>query len=139
MCLLKVANPTKPSEYVRFTDTEITTASAATTTAAGVESGVPSYGQSQFMEESDYSMYTGYSQTREMSAMVTALTHVASGQNYRPDTSGGGGSGIYYSANSPPSSVYSSSSSGSRAGQKRNRDQEEFRSGLQSSSSLKIG
>ncbi|XP_055820647.1 ethylene-responsive transcription factor ERF110-like isoform X2 [Solanum dulcamara] len=134
MCLLKVANPTKPSEYVRFTDTEITTASATITTAAGVESGVPSYGQSQFMEESDYSMYTGYSQTREMSAMVTALTHVVSGQNYRPDTSGGGGSGIYYSANSPPSSA----SSGSQAGQKRSRDQEEFRSGLQSSSSVKI-
>ncbi|KAL3322040.1 hypothetical protein AABB24_039594 [Solanum stoloniferum] len=84
-------------------------------------------------------MYTGYSdsQTRDMSAMVTALTHVVSGQDYRPDISGVGGGERYYSLNSP-SSAYSSSSSGSRAGQKRSRDQDEFRSGLSSSSSVKI-
>ncbi|KAJ8541490.1 hypothetical protein K7X08_002306 [Anisodus acutangulus] len=67
-------------------------------------------------------MFTGYSQTRDMSAMVTALTHVVSGRrpgewNYRPEITGvttsfGGGSP-------------SSSSSGSWAGQKRRRDQEE--------------
>ncbi|CAN4118102.1 unnamed protein product [Withania somnifera] len=70
-------------------------------------------------------MLGGYSQTREMSAMVTALTHVLSGQNNQPDTgvAVGGSSGIY-SVNSP-SPPYSSSSSGSRAGQKRSREQEE--------------
>ncbi|XP_049355565.1 ethylene-responsive transcription factor ERF110-like isoform X4 [Solanum verrucosum] len=76
-----------------------------------------------------------------MSEMVTALTHVVSGQDYRPDTSGVGvgvgGGERYYSLNSP-SSAYSSSSSGSRAGLKRSRDQDEFRSGLSSSSSVKI-
>ncbi|XP_019229917.1 PREDICTED: ethylene-responsive transcription factor ABR1-like isoform X2 [Nicotiana attenuata] len=144
MCLLKVANPRKSSEYVRFTDTsdsEITTTTAA-------EGGAQPYGQSdqffeqmiqqQIQQEADYllptssamPMFTGYGQTRDMSAMVTALTHVVSGQNYRPDISGsvtpsfGGGGSRIYSANSP-SSAYSSSSSGSRAGQKRSRDQEE--------------
>lgn len=144
MCLLKVANPRKSSEYVRFTDT----GDSETTTTTAAEGGAQPYGQSdqcfeemiqqQIQQEADYllstssamPMFTGYSQTREMSAMVTALTHVVSGSNYRPDISGsvttsfgGGGSGIY-SANSP-SSAYSSSSSGSRAGQKRSRDQEE--------------
>ncbi|XP_009792228.1 uncharacterized protein LOC107825487 isoform X2 [Nicotiana tabacum] len=144
MCLLKVANPRKSSEYVRFTDTS----DSETTTTTAAEGGAQPYGQGdQFFEEmiqqqihqeADYllstssamPMFTGYSQTREMSTMVTALTHVVSCQSYRPDISGsvtssfgGGGSGIY-SANSP-SSAYSSSSSGSRAGQKRSRDQEE--------------
>lgn len=121
MYLLKVANSRKSSEYVSFTDTEYT---ATATTAAAVEGGGGQpYGRSQFFEGGDYSMFTGYSQTGEMSAMVTALTHVVSGQKYRPDSSG---TGICYS----PSSAYSSSSSGSRAGQKRrSRDQEEFRSG----------
>ncbi|XP_009606951.1 ethylene-responsive transcription factor ABR1-like isoform X1 [Nicotiana tomentosiformis] len=144
MCLLKVANPRKSSEYVRFTDT----GDSETTTTTAAEGGAQPYGQSdqcfeemiqqQIQQEADYllstssamPMFTGYSQTREMSAMVTALTHVVSGSNYRPDISGsvttsfgGGGSGIY-SANSP-SSAYSSTSSGSRAGQKRSRDQEE--------------
>nr|AUY63104.1 AP2/ERF transcription factor [Panax notoginseng] len=86
-------------------------------------------------------MFTRYSQSREMSAMVTALTHVVSGQRsgeltyYRPEFSGGGmmsfgggggagGSGIYTS--NSPSSAYSSSSSssGSWAGQKRGREEE---------------
>ncbi|MCD7467708.1 hypothetical protein HAX54_005273 [Datura stramonium] len=160
MCLLKVANPRKPIEYVRFADTGED--AETTANAAAAEGGGQPYGQSQFFEETDYNllstsatpMFTGYSQTREMSAMVTALTHVVSGPNYRPDVSGsvtssfGGGSSGIYSANSP-SSAYSSSSSGSRAGrQKRSRDQEEseqshhgvyggfgeFRGGLKSSS-----
>ncbi|KAK4351331.1 hypothetical protein RND71_030644 [Anisodus tanguticus] len=141
-----VANPRKPSEYVRFTDTgDAATTTTATATAAVAESGAQPYGQSQYFdeiiqqqiqqEEADYlPMFRGFSQTRHMSAMGTAVTHVVSGQDYRPDMSGsvtssfdgggGGFSGIYYSANSP-SSAYSSSSSGSRAGQKRSREQEE--------------
>ncbi|KAK4374414.1 hypothetical protein RND71_005091 [Anisodus tanguticus] len=145
MCLFKVANPRKPSEYVRFTDTgDAATTTTATATAAVAESGAQPYGQSQYFdeiiqqqiqqEEGDYlPMFRGFSQMRHMSAMGTAVTHVVSGQDYRPDMSGsvtssfgggGGFSGIYYSANSP-SSAYSSSSSGSRAGQKRSREQEE--------------
>ncbi|KAK4354626.1 hypothetical protein RND71_026820 [Anisodus tanguticus] len=137
MCLLKVANPRKPSDYVRFTDAETTT-TTATSMAITIEGGAQPYEQSQFFQEmiqqveGDYlPMFRGYSQTKDMSAMVTALTHVVSGRNYQPDMSGdvtssfgdGGGSssGIYYSTNSP-SSAYSSSSSGSR---KRSRDQEE--------------
>lgn len=85
-------------------------------------------------------MFSGYSQSPEMSAMVTALTHVVSGQRsgewgyHRPDPSGsvtmsfGGAGSVIQSANSP-SSAYSSSSSGSWAGQKRGRDQEETVSG----------
>ncbi|KAL3322038.1 hypothetical protein AABB24_039594 [Solanum stoloniferum] len=135
MCFLKVANSRKSNEYVRFTDTEDTQTTAVTAAAGSVGGGQ----FDQFLEEDDYSMYTGYSdsQTRDMSAMVTALTHVVSGQDYRPDISGVGGGERYYSLNSP-SSAYSSSSSGSRAGQKRSRDQDEFRSGLSSSSSVKI-
>ncbi|KAI3807472.1 hypothetical protein L1987_23401 [Smallanthus sonchifolius] len=66
---------------------------------------------------------TEYSMSGELSAMVTALTHVVSGgANISPSFRGGGG-GIY--ALDSPSSAYSSSSSGSLAGQKRIRDQEE--------------
>ncbi|XP_019175167.1 PREDICTED: ethylene-responsive transcription factor ABR1-like [Ipomoea nil] len=105
-------------------------------------------------------IFSEFGQMREMSAMVTALTHVVSGQQrsyYQTETAPPvmapvvGGSGVY-SANSP-SSVYSSSSSGSLAGQKRRRDQEEgvtqfaeqaprvyggFRGGESSSSSVKL-
>ncbi|CAN4081193.1 unnamed protein product [Withania somnifera] len=96
--------------------------------------------QQQIQQETEYlmsatatPMFTGYShESRDMSAMVTALTDVVSGRrqgewSYRPDIGGvttasfGGASGSsIYSANSP-----SSSSSGSWAGQKRRRDQEE--------------
>lgn len=83
-------------------------------------------------------MFPGYG--GEMSAMVSALTHVVSGQRsgewgyIRPDLSGsvtvpfGGGGSVIQSANSP-TSAYSSSSSGSWAGQKRGREQEETVSG----------
>ncbi|XP_027769163.1 ethylene-responsive transcription factor ERF110-like isoform X2 [Solanum pennellii] len=119
MCFLKVANSRKSSEFVRFTDTDDTQTTAVTAIGGGVEGG------GQF----DYSMYTGYcdSQARDMSE----FTHVVSGQDYRPDTR-------YYSVNSP-SSAYSSSSSGSRAVLKRSRDQQEFGTGVSSSSSVKIG
>ncbi|CAK9134682.1 unnamed protein product [Ilex paraguariensis] len=69
-------------------------------------------------------MFSGYNRSIEMSAMVTALTQVVSGNrsselSYRPDLSGGS---VNYPANSPS---YSSSSSGSWTGQKRGRDQQE--------------
>lgn len=176
MCLLKVANQRDSGEYDRIPSTA---GDSETTTTEGIPQ---TYEQSQSFEEmlqqqiqqeADYlmsasanPMYTGYTQSRDMSAMVTALTHVVSGRRqgewgYRPEISGGtasfggggggggGGSGSIYSANSP-----SSSSSGSWAGQKRRRDQEEsvtgeqpqrvygsfgeFRSG-ESSSSVKPG
>ncbi|CAI9763942.1 unnamed protein product [Fraxinus pennsylvanica] len=85
------------------------------------------------------SMFSGHSQSLEMSAMVTALTHVVSGQRYggerwlTPEQLSGdavapsfaGGSGNIHLANSPSSAAYSSSSSGSLPGQKRRRDQED--------------
>ncbi|GJR55735.1 DNA-binding domain-containing protein [Tanacetum coccineum] len=70
-----------------------------------------------------------YSYSREMSAMVTALTHVVSGQTSSA-ASGTISSPSYlrtagvFSSDSP-SSAYSSSSSGSLAGHKRVRDQDE--------------
>ncbi|KAK6131465.1 hypothetical protein DH2020_034806 [Rehmannia glutinosa] len=61
------------------------------------------------------SMLSGHSQSIEMSAMVTALTHVVSGQRQGgADTSSYLPSGV-----DSPTSAYSSSSSGSWAGQKR--------------------
>uniref|UniRef100_A0A5B7ANF6 Putative ethylene-responsive transcription factor ABR1 n=1 Tax=Davidia involucrata TaxID=16924 RepID=A0A5B7ANF6_DAVIN len=119
MCLLKVANPRDSGEYVRFPPTDTT------------DEGEP---PQELLSSAAMPVFAGYCQSREMSAMVTALTHVVSGQRsgdrggYRPDMSGAatssfaGGSGIY-SANSP-SSAYSSSSSGSWAGQKRGREEE---------------
>ncbi|KAA8546587.1 hypothetical protein F0562_002674 [Nyssa sinensis] len=119
MCL-KVANPRDSGDYARFP--------AADTP----DEGDPSqHNQSQEqMQQADAlmssaaaaSMLTGYSQSREMSAMVSALTHVVSGQRTGAVTSVAGGSGIY-SSNSP-SSAYSSSSTGSWAGQKRGREEE---------------
>ncbi|XP_015072152.1 ethylene-responsive transcription factor ABR1-like [Solanum pennellii] len=150
MCILKVANQGDSGQYDRIPSTA---GDSETTTNEGIPQP---YEQSQsfeemlqqqiqqeteyLMSESANPMYTGYSQSRDMSAMVTALTHVVSGRReaewgYRPDISGvttsfggggGGGSGSIYSANSP-----SSSSSGSWAGQKRRRDQEESVTGEQ--------
>lgn len=83
-----------------------------------------------------------YNQAREMSEMVTALTHVVSGQGHNfnfNETSyfaaprdsvvrfgGGGSSGgnWIYRSDSPSSSAYSSSSSGSLTGQKRGREED---------------
>ncbi|PHT84007.1 Ethylene-responsive transcription factor [Capsicum annuum] len=145
MCILKVANPGDSGEYDRIPSTAGGDDSETTTPTTTTE-GIPQpYEQSQSFEEmlqqqiqqeteylmsaSETPMFTGYSQSRDMSAMVTALTHVVSGRRqggewgYRPDISGvttSFGSGSIYSGNSP-----SSSSSGSWAGQKRRRDQEE--------------
>ncbi|XAR48648.1 hypothetical protein NMG60_11031535 [Bertholletia excelsa] len=116
MCLLKVADPRDSGEFIRFTETDTSTDEEETRrqeAAAATQ------------------MLSGYGSSREMSAMVSALTRVVSGQRsgpvaYRPDPSGAMtasfASGIY-SSNSP-SSPYSSSSSGSWVGQKRGREEE---------------
>ncbi|KAL2503720.1 ethylene-responsive transcription factor ABR1-like [Abeliophyllum distichum] len=148
--LVKVANPRDSGEYVRFPpDTSTSTSTAAATTSAAAVLINDPYYQMQQQEQPDYSlsavagapMFSGYGPSREMSAMVTALTHVVSGQRYGSERwltpeqlSGGavappfaaavGGSGNIQLANSP-SSAYSSSSSGSWPGRKRRRDQED--------------
>ncbi|KAA8537936.1 hypothetical protein F0562_027484 [Nyssa sinensis] len=127
MCLLKVANPRDSGEYLRFPPPD--------NNDGGERSQLPQSQEQmqQALLSSAMPMFAGYNQSREMSAMVSALTQVVSGQGsgdggYRPDMSGAatsslaGGSGIY-SLNSPPS-PYSSSSSGSWAGQKRGRAEE---------------
>ncbi|XP_058188798.1 ethylene-responsive transcription factor ERF110-like [Rhododendron vialii] len=65
-------------------------------------------------------MFAGLGRSREMTAMVTALTHVVSGQRQdRGETTTSFGN-----SPPPPSSIYSSSSSGSWGGQKREREEE---------------
>nr|AUY63106.1 AP2/ERF transcription factor [Panax notoginseng] len=123
MCMIKVANSRDSGEFIRFPAEDTTE-----------EGGI---GRTQPPPEAA-PMYMGYSHSGEMSAMVTALTHVVSGQRsddltyYSPELSGGsmvsfgsgngGGSGIY-TPNSP-SSGYSSSIPGSWAGQKKTRNEE---------------
>ncbi|CAA3015988.1 ethylene-responsive transcription factor ABR1-like [Olea europaea subsp. europaea] len=151
MLLLKVANPRDSGEYVRFpaetsTSTSTSTVAVTTTTTSATVLNIDPYYQMQHQDQPDYllsavaggSMFSGHSQLQEMSAMVTALTHVVSGQRYggeRRSTpeqlSGGavapsfaGGTGNIHLVTSP-SSAYSSSSSGSWPGQKRRRDQED--------------
>ncbi|KAK3018023.1 hypothetical protein RJ639_004743 [Escallonia herrerae] len=115
MCLIKVANAGDSGEYSRFQAEDATE-----------EGGPPQ--QTAAAAAAVTPMLTGYSQSREMSAMVTALTHVVSGQRY------GGGEAVDYSRSDlgggalnissflPNSPAYSSSSSGSWAGQKRVRE-----------------
>ncbi|KAL6315520.1 hypothetical protein AAG906_000820 [Vitis piasezkii] len=135
MCKLKVANPRDSGEYVRFP-------------AAGggnEDVGPPPPQQSEEpVPVASETMYSGYSRASEMSAMVSALTHVVSGQRAGDygyasgfigaaggvtSSFGSGGSGIYTS--SSPLSAYSSSSgsgsasgSASWVGQKRGRELE---------------
>lgn len=153
------------------TTADTATASAMTTNLVGVGQQSPFFSleelqqqqqQQQLLldQQTDYLlsgaaplMFSGgYSQSREMSAMVTALTDVVSGQrsgqwnfSSRPELSGAAaatataattktpppfaGGSVIHSANSP-SSAYSSSSSGSWAGQKRGRDQDDSVSGF---------
>ncbi|KAL3513935.1 hypothetical protein ACH5RR_026652 [Cinchona calisaya] len=169
MSLTKVANPQETDEYARLPatiNTAMTTTTTATATAnmratniGGDSESLPQaqrilsfeqLHQLQQLEQQQQQewpeMFSGYSQSAgEMSAMVTALTHVVSGQRSssgewayynRPaqDQSGsvtvsfGGGGSVIQSANSP-SSAYSSSSSGSWGRKKRGRDLEESVSG----------
>ncbi|KAL0326022.1 UNVERIFIED_CONTAM: Ethylene-responsive transcription factor [Sesamum radiatum] len=139
MCLLKVANRRDSGDYARFPargNTETTTTTSATTSTGAVNVPIP-YFHMQQQEQPDYllsavvapPMLSGQSQSREMSAMVTALTHVVSGQRQGGLFSGAvassfspGGSGNFIES---PSSAYSSSSSGSWTGQKRRRDRDD--------------
>lgn len=132
MCLLKVASPRDTGEYVRFpaTDEEGLTQQQAQLRGEMHQLADPIVSP----EAAAAPVFSGYSQSREMSAMVSALTHVVSGQRsanwdnygYRPaDLSGTAPSSIVcgsaiYTSNSP----YSSSSSGSWPGQKRGREEE---------------
>lgn len=116
MCFTKVANSRDSGDYANFDrDTD--------DGEGGGSAPQPPQSPPPDMFSSEYSM------SGELSAMVTALTHVVSGHgsggvggaSFSPSFPGGG---RHYSMDSPPS-TYSSSSSGSFAGQKRVRDQEE--------------
>ncbi|CAN4116447.1 unnamed protein product [Withania somnifera] len=139
MCLLKVANSKDSGEYERIPSTAGDSENTGIPQPYEQSQSFEEMLQQQIQQETEYlmsayetPMATGYnSQSRDMSAMVTALTHVVSGRgqgewSYRPDISGvttsfaGASGSTIYSGNSP-----SSSSSGSWAGQKRRRDQEE--------------
>ncbi|KAJ0615320.1 hypothetical protein HanIR_Chr02g0072791 [Helianthus annuus] len=106
MCFIKVANSRDSGDYASFDRV----------TDEG-EGGSPPPQSPPDMFSTEYSM------SGELSAMVSALTHVVSGH-------GGGGSGGFnvsptFRGLDSPSSAYSSSSSGSLAGQKRVRDHQE--------------
>ncbi|XP_010246271.1 PREDICTED: ethylene-responsive transcription factor ERF110-like isoform X2 [Nelumbo nucifera] len=123
MCLLKVANP---RETEGDTNEGFSQAPALPT-------------QQQLVDVSAASILSSYNRSREMSAMVSALTHVVSGERsgdwiYRPNFSGfaaptlaSSGVAVTYAAASPSSSYtssYTSSSSLSGVGQKRGREEE---------------
>ncbi|XP_075495478.1 uncharacterized protein LOC142532845 [Primulina tabacum] len=145
MCLLKVANRRDSNEYARFQATSNTQNTTASTTSTAATSA-PCFPMQQH-EQPDYllsaivapppplPLHSLYDESRDMSAMVSALTHVVSGQRQggqwflRPDqrtstitSSFAAPSAVGTRTASP---VYSSSSSGSWAGQKRRRNQEE--------------
>ncbi|CAA2934723.1 ethylene-responsive transcription factor ABR1-like [Olea europaea subsp. europaea] len=140
-----VANPQDIGEDVRLpTDT-----STSFATSAAVSNTNAYYQMQHEQEQPDYllsavaggAMFSGYSKSEDISAMVTAPTHVILGLSYGgerrfmseqlsggavapPFVASGGGSGNIQLDNSP-SSAYSSSSSGSWPSQKRRRDQED--------------
>ncbi|KAL8059392.1 hypothetical protein ABFX02_03G084700 [Erythranthe guttata] len=131
MCFSTVANRRDTGDYARFPATtgnrETTTTSAAATTST---TATP-YFHVQHQDQPDYllsAVVLGHGhghghQAQDMSAMVTALTHVVSGQRH-----GGQASSAVAPSFAPvdsPSSAYSSSSSGSWPGQKRRRDQDD--------------
>lgn len=108
----KVANPRDLGDYVRFPAT------------GDDEEGASSEQDPQHvtaaMGEEAAAVFAGYDRTREMTAMVTALTHVVSGQRQQDR----GETTSFRTSPRPSSSVYSSSSSGSWGGQKRGREEE---------------
>lgn len=119
MLVLKVADPRDSGDYF----------SSHNDDGGGAAPPPPPSPQLQFppgMFSSEFSF------SQEMSAMVTALTHVVSGQTSGSVAGVGvgvspsfrGGAGGVLSTNSP-SSAYSSSSSGSMAGNKRVREHEQ--------------
>ncbi|XAR62257.1 hypothetical protein NMG60_11016951 [Bertholletia excelsa] len=106
MCSLKVANPRDSGHYASFPATGNTDEEEPPPQAQPQEPA-----QQLADPTPGPSMFSGYGRSREMSAMVTALTHVVSGGrhgnwNYRPDMSGAG------------------MASGSWAGQKRGREED---------------
>ncbi|KAK9073096.1 hypothetical protein SSX86_007418 [Deinandra increscens subsp. villosa] len=113
MCFKKVANSRDSGDYANFD--------------GDGEEGDGGVGAPAAAPESPPDMFaTEYSMTGELSAMISALTHVVSGGGgggISTTTSFRGGGGIQ--SLDSPSSAYSSSSSGSFVGQKRVRDQEE--------------
>ncbi|XP_073305388.1 uncharacterized protein [Primulina huaijiensis] len=143
MCFSKVANRRDSSEYARIQATNNTENTAAATSSTAAASAP--YFPMQQHEQSDYllsavappapplPLHSVYDESRDMSAMVSALTHVVSGQRQggqwflRPDqmTSTVMSSFAAPSSMGTGSPVYSSSSSGSWAGQKRRRNQDE--------------
>lgn len=138
---IKVANRRDSGEYARFpaTGSGEESASASASASEGASESFDEMIRREIQQEADYllsaaaqappPMFSGYGQSGEMTAVVTALTQVMSsqrsgGEQWRfgataaPSLAGG------YSVNSP-SSTYSSTSSSSGAGQKRRREQEE--------------
>ncbi|XP_077242059.1 uncharacterized protein LOC143882457 isoform X1 [Tasmannia lanceolata] len=104
MCLLKVANPQDYQQFVRLPEPEDATG-----------------------EDEMRSIFSSHSQAREMSAMVSALTHVVAGEGTgdwvsRRDLSTTMASVSRSYSVSSPSSYYSSSSWG--GGMKREREEE---------------
>ncbi|XP_021898663.1 ethylene-responsive transcription factor ABR1-like [Carica papaya] len=146
MCLLKVANQRRSNEYVSFpapTDGGAgeSEEQGATTYTQGLESShvvAPTHFPFRIHEAEEAitsaPMFMAYSST-EMSEMVSALTHVVSGQQSFVGYGGGGGCSVSSISSSSPSVVYSPSgysSSGSPSpsgsglwiGQKRGREEE---------------
>ncbi|XP_076894976.1 ethylene-responsive transcription factor ERF110-like [Bidens hawaiensis] len=120
MWAIKVANPRNSYDY--FTSHR--------RKKAGEDGGAPPPPPSRGLSQLD--MFSpDYRYANEMSAMVTALTHVVSEQTsggagvvLSPSLRGGLAAASVFSTESPPS-TYSSSSSGSLAGHKRVRDDQE--------------
>ncbi|EEF38050.1 ethylene-responsive transcription factor ABR1 [Ricinus communis] len=143
MCLLnlKVANRGRSDEYIRYPAVATTDSGDE---ADGTNSNQQSFLLNQGQQQQPTQMFPGYGSTREMSAMVSALTHVVSGQGAAATASSGGGDWGYVglegvipstsyglassstSSSSPPSlsAAYSSSGSGFWVGQKRGREEE---------------
>ncbi|XP_057795389.1 ethylene-responsive transcription factor ERF110-like [Salvia miltiorrhiza] len=150
MCLInKVANRQGSGDFARIRPTSNTSSTASATAAATANVQTNPYFHAQQQQQPDYLLSavvspppapSGHGEFGEMSAMVTALTHVVSGQRQAPSF---GGSGSFNpSTVDSPTSAYSSSSSGSWAGQKRRRHQDDssdrvYRGLGESSSSVK--
>ncbi|KAL1543687.1 ethylene-responsive transcription factor ABR1-like [Salvia divinorum] len=123
MCSLKVANRQGSGDYARIRPSSNTGATTSSTASANVDTN-PFF----HMQQPDYLLSAvvspppappGHGEFGEMSAMVTALTHVVSGQRHS------GAGSFNPSTVDSPSSAYSSSSSGSWAGQKRQRHRDD--------------
>ncbi|KAF8411606.1 hypothetical protein HHK36_004163 [Tetracentron sinense] len=133
MCELKVANPRDTGRYAGLPTRG--TGERDTDEESSQPPPPPPPPLQQFQQDfvtvSAAPMFSGYSRAREMSAMVSALTHVVSGDQrvgdwmYRPDMSTVTSIPISTSGtcSSSPSSSYSSSSSWA-GGQKRGREEE---------------